>query len=49
VLCGTLAAIAAIRHNHTDYDELLAQGLDRVTARQRVAERVEEILDAWRK
>jgi hypothetical protein len=45
----TLAAIAAIRHNHTDYDELLAQGLDRATARRRVAERVEELLEAWRK
>jgi hypothetical protein len=45
----TLAAIAAIRHNHTDYDELLAQGLDRASARRRVTEQVEEILVAWRK
>jgi hypothetical protein len=45
----TLAVIAAIRHAHTDYDELLARGLDRATARERVAERVEEILAAWRK
>ena len=45
----TLAVAAAVRHNHTDYDELLASGLDRADARQRVADRVEEILAAWRK
>jgi hypothetical protein len=43
------AVVAAIRHNHTDYDELLVNGLDRATARQRVANRVEEILSGWRK
>jgi len=45
----TLAVIAAIRHNHTNYDELLAKGVDRATARQRVADQVEAILDQWRK
>lgn len=45
----TLAVSAAIRHNHTDYDELLANGLDRAAARRRVTDRVEEILAAWRK
>ncbi len=44
----TLAVAAAVRHNRTDYDELLASGLDRITARRRVADRVGEILDAWR-
>lgn len=44
----TLAVVAAIRHNHTEYDELLANGMDRVTARQRVAGRIEEILARWR-
>ncbi len=44
----TLAVAAAVRHKHTSYDELLASGLDRVTARRRVAERVEEILAGWR-
>jgi hypothetical protein len=44
-----LAVVAAVRHNHTEYDELLAKGVDRATARQRVADRVEEILAGWRK
>ncbi len=38
---------AAIRHNHTNYDELLASGADRETARSRVGERVQEILGRW--
>jgi hypothetical protein len=29
----TLAVVAAIRHKHTQYDELLASGVDRLTAR----------------
>jgi hypothetical protein len=45
----TLAVGAAIRHNHTDYDELLASGLDRASARGRVGGRVEEILSGWRR
>jgi hypothetical protein len=44
----TLAVVAAVRHNHTQYDELLANGVDRVTARQQVADRVEETLATWR-
>ena len=44
----TAAVIAAIRHNHTQYDRLLAQGVDRVTARQQVADKIDEILAAWR-
>lgn len=44
-----LAVAAAIRHTQTDYDESLANGLDRATARRRVADRVEEVLAAWRK
>jgi hypothetical protein len=45
----TAAVVAAVRHNHTNYEELLANGMDRAAARQRVADRVEEILAAWRK
>jgi len=45
----TLAVIAAIRHKHTPYDELLASGVDRVTAREQIAGRVEEIMARWRK
>jgi hypothetical protein len=44
----TLAVLAAIRHRHTRYDELLASGVDRVTARQQIAGTVEEILARWR-
>ena len=45
----TLAVAAAIRHDHTNYDELLASGLDREGARRKVGERVEEILSKWRR
>lgn len=44
----TLAVVAAIRHQHTEYDELLASGVDRVSARQQIADRVEEVLASWR-
>jgi hypothetical protein len=42
------AVVAAIRHRHTGYDELLARGIDRATARQEVAGKIERILEAWR-
>ncbi len=45
----TLAVAAAVRHNRTKYDELLASGVDRATARERVSDRVEEILERWRR
>jgi len=45
----TLAVAAAVRHNHTPYDELLASGVDRADARQQIAGRVEEMLGKWRK
>jgi len=44
----TLAVAAAVRHNHTKYDELLASGADRGLARQAVADRVAEMLENWR-
>jgi len=43
----TLAVIAAIRHKHTPYDRLLANGVDRAIARQQIADRVEEVLARW--
>jgi hypothetical protein len=43
------AAIAAIRHTHTGYDELLMGGFDRVDARDAVREAVDRVLDSWRK
>ena len=42
------AVAAAVRHRHTKYDELLASGLDRASARERVGDRVREMLEAWR-
>jgi hypothetical protein len=45
----TLAVVAAVRHNHTEYDRLLASGVDREAARKRITGEVEEILAAWRK
>ncbi len=42
------AVAAAVRHRHTDYDDLLASGVERSLARQRVGERVEAMLDEWR-
>jgi hypothetical protein len=45
----TLAVGAAIRHNHTPYDKLLANGVDRTDARQQIAGTVEEILARWRR
>ena len=44
----TLAVVASIRHRHTRYDELLAGGIDRVTARERIAVMAEEVLAKWR-
>jgi hypothetical protein len=44
----TAAVVAIIRHRHTGYDELPARGVDRSLARDRVSDRVEEILEAWR-
>jgi hypothetical protein len=45
----TAAVVAAVRHQHTNYDDLLAKGLDRTQARERVAEKIDDILDTWRR
>jgi hypothetical protein len=44
-----LAVGAAVRHNHTTYDALLASGVDRAEARLQIAGKVEEMLARWRK
>ncbi len=44
----TAAVAAAVRHRHTNYDELLASGLERALARQKVRDQAEEILESWR-
>ena len=44
----TAAVAAAVRHNHTNYDQLLARGMDRASARAEVSDRVQAILARWR-
>ncbi len=45
----TLAVGAAIRHNHTRYDEMLSHGVDRDIAREKVGGQVLELLAQWRR
>jgi hypothetical protein len=42
-----LSLVAYVRHRFTDYDELLAQGYDRDSARHFVAEEMMEVLSSW--
>jgi hypothetical protein len=42
------AVTAAVRHKYTEYDAVLAAGVDRPAARQQVAERVQAVLAAWK-
>jgi hypothetical protein len=42
-----LAVRAHVRHAHTPYDELLADGVDRADARARVYDRVQDVLARW--
>jgi hypothetical protein len=44
----TLAVIAMIRHRHTEYDCLLADGCNRDVAREAVFPQVNSILARWR-
>jgi hypothetical protein len=44
-----LAVVAHIRHEETDYDDLLMKGRDRHDARAIVSDRVFETLEAWRR
>jgi hypothetical protein len=43
-----LAVAASVRHLDTNYDHLLMSGVDRAVARDRVRQRVEGVLNAWR-
>jgi hypothetical protein len=43
-----LAAVAHIRHVHTDYDALLADGYERDAARFFVTDDINAVLTAWR-
>jgi hypothetical protein len=42
-----LAIVAHIRHRHTDYDALLAEGYDRDAARHFVVDATDETLRTW--
>jgi hypothetical protein len=42
-----LSLVAYVRHAFTDYDELLAQGYDRDSARFFVAAEMESVLAGW--
>ncbi|TIU14855.1 MAG: DUF2293 domain-containing protein, partial [Mesorhizobium sp.] len=43
-----LATTAHIRHVHTDYEKLLAEGYDRDSARFFVMEQINVVLTRWR-
>ena len=43
-----LAVLASVRHQDTEYDQLLMSGVDRATARDRVRDQVNAVLDQWR-
>lgn len=44
----TAAVIAAIRHRHTRYDELLMNGYSRTDARDHIHEAVDRVIELWR-
>ncbi|HYB30256.1 MAG TPA: DUF2293 domain-containing protein [Solirubrobacteraceae bacterium] len=44
-----LAVLASVRHQDTGYDELLMSGVDRASARDRVREQVNAVLERWRR
>ena len=44
-----LAVRAHVRHTHSEYDELLARGLERVEARSAVADQVAMVMESWRR
>ena len=42
-----LAVVASIRHERTEYDALLKEGVGRVKARKRVKRMIDAMLEAW--
>lgn len=44
----TAAVVASIRHEDTDYDELLMSGMPRDDARDRVRDAIDRVLNGWR-
>ena len=43
-----LAVIAHIRHAETNYDEFLAQGMERREARSEVQDEIDQVLARWK-
>jgi len=43
-----LATVAHVRHVHTDYDDLLAEGYDHASARHFVVDDINRVLTTWR-
>lgn len=43
-----LATVAHVRHEHTSYDDLLADGYDRDAARFFVVDEINRVLTEWR-
>lgn len=44
----TLAVVASVRHEDTQYDELLMAGVPRSAAREQIRADLDEVLDGWR-
>ncbi|MGQ0838705.1 DUF2293 domain-containing protein [Actinokineospora sp.] len=44
----TLAVVAAIRHEETDYDAMLMAGVPRATARENIRDTIDLVLARWR-
>lgn len=44
----TLAVIASVRHDDTEYEDLLMAGVERQDARRQVHTEVQDVLDRWR-
>src|SRR6516162_2099441 len=44
----TLAVVASVRHDDTNYDSLLMSGVSREAARDRIRPAVDRVLTAWR-
>jgi hypothetical protein len=43
----TLAVVASVRHEDTDYDTLLMSGVPREVARERVRPTIDRVLESW--
>jgi len=43
-----IATVAHVRHAHTQYDTLLAEGYDRDSARHFVVDEINDVLTRWR-